>query len=132
MNKAICLVALTVLFAACTTDYYTYSGSQIYQGQGGASKRINSIDLWIVGTPRESITSLARITTIRLALTARILTSAGMDDSPKLDPKCEASGPKRGESLRRFLCRFAQDCFKDRHLNRFAEVAIETCLPASR
>src|SRR5260221_12827056 len=52
--------------------------------------------------------------------------------SPKLFPKCGASGPKAGESLRRFLCRFAQDCFKDRHLNRFAEVVIETCLLASR
>jgi hypothetical protein len=45
------LLCLTILFAACATDYYTYSGSQIYQGQGGASKRINGVDLWIVGTP---------------------------------------------------------------------------------
>jgi hypothetical protein len=37
MNKAILLAALTILFAACATDYYTYSGSQIYQGQGGSS-----------------------------------------------------------------------------------------------
>jgi hypothetical protein len=36
-----------------------------------------------------------------------------------------------GESLRRFLCRFAQDCFKDRRLNWFAEVVIETRLMAS-
>jgi hypothetical protein len=34
--------------------------------------------------------------------------------------------------VRRFLCSFAQDCFKDPRLNRFAEVAIETFLPASR
>ena len=54
-------------------------------------------------------------------------TQSRRNDELELGSETEA-----GESLRRFLCRFAQDCFKDRRLNRFAEVAIETCLPAFR
>jgi hypothetical protein len=65
MNNAICLAALTVLFSACATDYYTYSGSQIYQGQGGASKRINGVDLWIVGTPLRKYYIIGYITDSR-------------------------------------------------------------------
>lgn len=45
------LALLVVLCAGCSTTYYAYSGSGIYQGQGGASKRVNGIDLWVVGTP---------------------------------------------------------------------------------
>jgi hypothetical protein len=33
------------------TNYYTYSGSGIYEGKGGASKNVNGVDIWLVGTP---------------------------------------------------------------------------------
>ena len=65
MKKIICLAALTVVFAACATDYYTYSGSQVYQGQGGASKNINGVDLWIVGTPPRKYYIIGYITDSR-------------------------------------------------------------------
>lgn len=35
----------------CSTSYYSYSGSPVLIGRGGASKNINGIDLWIVGSP---------------------------------------------------------------------------------
>jgi hypothetical protein len=48
------LLTLAILFfscAGCVTNYYTYSGSGIYEGRGGASKNLNGIDIWLVGTP---------------------------------------------------------------------------------
>jgi hypothetical protein len=51
--KYIRLIVLgaTLALSACATDYYSYSGSPVYIGQGGASKNINGIDFWVIGTP---------------------------------------------------------------------------------
>src|SRR5260370_12500859 len=46
-----CAVAIVVALAGCDTEYYTYSGSPVIQGQGGASKRVGGVDLWVIGTP---------------------------------------------------------------------------------
>jgi hypothetical protein len=45
------LLAAVVSLAGCATEYYTYSGSPVIQGHGGASKRVDGIDLWVIGTP---------------------------------------------------------------------------------
>ncbi len=45
------LLGATLALSACATDYYTYSGSPVYTGQGGASKNVNGVDFWILGTP---------------------------------------------------------------------------------
>ena len=45
------LLAAVVSLTGCATDYYTYSGSPVIQGHGGASKRVDGIDLWVIGTP---------------------------------------------------------------------------------
>jgi hypothetical protein len=37
--------------AGFATEYYSYSGSPVIQGRGGASKRVGGVDLWIMGTP---------------------------------------------------------------------------------
>jgi hypothetical protein len=42
---------LAILCGGCSTNYYTYSGSGIYEGRGGASKNVNGVDIWLVGTP---------------------------------------------------------------------------------
>ena len=49
------LVILTILCGGCSTNYYTYSGSGIYEGRGGASKNVNGVDIWLVGTPLRKI-----------------------------------------------------------------------------
>jgi hypothetical protein len=45
------LLGATLALSACSTTYYTYSGSPVYTGQGGASKNVNGIDFWVIGTP---------------------------------------------------------------------------------
>jgi len=43
---------IALFLAACvSTEYYTYSGSPVYSGTGGAAKNINGVDLWVIGTP---------------------------------------------------------------------------------
>ena len=62
------LVTLGVLFvscAGCVTNYYTYSGSGIYEGRGGASKNINGIDIWLVGTPPRKFKIIGYVTDSR-------------------------------------------------------------------
>jgi hypothetical protein len=44
-------VALILTLTGCSTNYYTYSGSAVIVGQGGAAKRVDGIDIWLVGTP---------------------------------------------------------------------------------
>jgi hypothetical protein len=58
------LVFLTVLWAGCstTTDYYTYSGSGIYEGKGGASKNVDGVDIWLDGTPARKFKIIGYIT----------------------------------------------------------------------
>jgi hypothetical protein len=42
----------TVLgLSACATNYYTYSGSPVLVGHGGASRKVGGVDLWVMGTP---------------------------------------------------------------------------------
>jgi hypothetical protein len=45
------LLSVTIALGACSTDFYSYSGSPVLIGQGGASTNINGVDLWIIGTP---------------------------------------------------------------------------------
>jgi hypothetical protein len=45
------LFGATLALSACSTTYYTYSGSPVYTGKGGASKNVNGIDFWVLGTP---------------------------------------------------------------------------------
>src|SRR5580704_16847307 len=42
-----------------------HSGSGIYEGSGGASKNINGIDIWLVGTPPRKFRIIAYITDSR-------------------------------------------------------------------
>lgn len=53
MKKTLVLAFIIGLFlSACvSTEYYTYSGSPVYTGTGGACKNINGVDLWVVGNP---------------------------------------------------------------------------------
>lgn len=49
-RKRYIIICALLLLASCST-YYTYSGSPVYTGQGGACKTIGGIDLWVIGTP---------------------------------------------------------------------------------
>ena len=42
---------LTFYLAACSTNFYSYSAGKPITGTGGASKKVDGIDLWIEGTP---------------------------------------------------------------------------------
>jgi hypothetical protein len=44
-------IVLAIALSSCASNYYSYSGSPVLTGNGGASKSINGIDLWVVGTP---------------------------------------------------------------------------------
>jgi hypothetical protein len=44
--------ALGLAISACSsTQYATYSGSHVLVGQGGASRQVQGLDIWVVGTP---------------------------------------------------------------------------------
>jgi len=70
------LVVLTMLCGCISTNYYTYSGSGVYEGKGGASKSVNGVDLWLVGTPLRKFRIIGYITDSRPAGPA---TMAGRD-----------------------------------------------------
>jgi hypothetical protein len=53
------------LCGGCSTNYYTYSGSGIYEGKGGASKNVNGVDIWLVGTPPQKSRIIGYITDSR-------------------------------------------------------------------
>jgi hypothetical protein len=59
------LVVLAVLCGGCSTNYYSYSGSGIYEGTGGASKKVSGIDIWLVGTPPRKFRIIGYITDSR-------------------------------------------------------------------
>ena len=40
-----------ILLTSCSTKYYSYSGDSVIFGSGGASKKVDGIDIWIDGTP---------------------------------------------------------------------------------
>jgi hypothetical protein len=56
------LAILTTLCACISTNYYTYSGSGVYEGNGDASKNVNSVDIWLVGTPPRKFRVIGYIT----------------------------------------------------------------------
>ena len=58
-------LGLTFLGGGCSTNYYTYSGSGIYEGKGGASKNVNGVDIWLVGTPPRKFRIIGYITDSR-------------------------------------------------------------------
>ena len=45
------IAALALLMSGCVTDYYAYQGGGPMIGQGGASKLVDGIDIWLVGAP---------------------------------------------------------------------------------
>src|SRR5258708_1657764 len=59
------LAFLPILVAGCSTNYYTYSGSGIYQGRGGAAKNIDGVDIWLVGTPLRKFKIIGYVTDSR-------------------------------------------------------------------
>ena len=63
--RLVILALLCVSCAGCVTNYYTYSGSGTYEGRGGASKNVNGIDVWLVGTPPRKFKIIGYITDSR-------------------------------------------------------------------
>lgn len=62
MKVAIFGFLIALCLSACvSTEYYTYSGSPVYVGTGGASKNIDGIDLWVVGSPPRKYTVIGYI-----------------------------------------------------------------------
>jgi hypothetical protein len=60
------LAFIVMVLAGCAqTEYYTYSGSPVMIGTGGASKNVNGIDLWITGTPPRKFQVIGYITDSR-------------------------------------------------------------------
>jgi hypothetical protein len=62
------LLALVILASLCgciSTNYYTYQGSGIYEGKGGASKNIGGVDIWLVGTPPRKFRIIGYVTDSR-------------------------------------------------------------------
>jgi hypothetical protein len=53
MKKLIVLLlaGLCLALSGCASSYYDYSGSPVLHGQGGASKNVGGIDIWVIGTP---------------------------------------------------------------------------------
>ncbi len=48
--KALCLSGV-IFLTSCSTKYYEYSGDAVILGNGGASKKVDGIDIWLDGTP---------------------------------------------------------------------------------
>ena len=61
----VALAFLPILVAGCSTNYYTYSGSGIYQGRGGAAKNVDGVDIWLVGTPLRKFKIIGYVTDSR-------------------------------------------------------------------
>jgi hypothetical protein len=60
------LVAASVLLlSGCSTNYYSYEGGGVLVGQGGASKRVNGIDIWTIGAPARRYRIIGYITDSR-------------------------------------------------------------------
>lgn len=64
-RRLLALACLLTLVSACSTNYYTYSGSGVYQGRGGASKNVDGVDIWLVGTPPRKFKIIGYITDSR-------------------------------------------------------------------
>jgi hypothetical protein len=55
-------VLCTLLCSCADTQYYTYSGSRVCQGAGGAARSIDGIDFWIEGSPAKRFQVIGVIT----------------------------------------------------------------------
>ena len=65
--KCIAIVLAIIGLSACAdTEVYNYSGSQIYQGTGGASRNVDGVELWVNGTPPRRYRIIGYITDQRL------------------------------------------------------------------
>jgi hypothetical protein len=51
LGFAALIAAFGLLLSGCVTDYYAYQGGGPMIGQGGASKTINGVDIWLIGAP---------------------------------------------------------------------------------
>jgi hypothetical protein len=45
------LATLALLLSGCVTDYYAYQGGGPMIGQGGASKLVDGVEIWLIGAP---------------------------------------------------------------------------------
>lgn len=63
---AVYLLMSITLLSGCATSYYSYSGSPVLIGRGGASKSINGIDLWVIGSPARKYQVIGYIEDTRL------------------------------------------------------------------
>jgi hypothetical protein len=45
------IAAIALLLSGCVTEYYAYQGGGPMIGQGGASKSIDGVDIWVIGAP---------------------------------------------------------------------------------
>jgi hypothetical protein len=59
------LLGVALIVSACATNYYSYQGSGVMVGTGGASKNVNGIDLWITGSPPRRFQIIGYITDSR-------------------------------------------------------------------
>lgn len=67
MKFAVILFIGSILLSGCAdTEFYTYSGSGVYLGTGGASRNVNGIDLWVTGTPPRQYRIIGYLTDERL------------------------------------------------------------------
>jgi len=48
--EALCLTG-AILLTSCSTKYYEYTGNGAILGTGGASKKVDGVDIWVDGTP---------------------------------------------------------------------------------
>ena len=81
------LLSVTLAVSACSTTYYTYSGSPAYTGQGGASKNVNGIDFWVIGTPPRKFPVIGYIEDSR---------KRGIIESATRDPNVAATAKAAG------------------------------------
>jgi hypothetical protein len=59
------ILAFLLVLSACSTSYYSYTGSEVYQGHGGAARRVNGIDIWLTGEPNRPYRIIGYITDSR-------------------------------------------------------------------
>jgi hypothetical protein len=60
------ILLVSILGGCADTEYYTYSGSGVLVGTGGASRNVDGIDLWVTGSPPRQFRIIGYITDERL------------------------------------------------------------------
>jgi hypothetical protein len=81
------LLGASLALSACSTTYYTYSGSPVYTGQGGASKNVSGIDFCVIGTPPRKFRIIGYIEDSR---------KRGIIESATRDPNVAAKAKEAG------------------------------------